>query len=263
MRLSPIRAQLSCLARREDGYTMIAVIGAVAMISLLLTAAVAATNQDQHMVLRDLDQKRAYAGGAGRHRRLHLPPQQRQRVLGPLHRRAGAQRGQPRGLHRKSPADAGRDGRLQVRDRADPGHRPDGLQHANPTGTMLESTGPNIGTFRIRSTGFSGSEKAVDRRAPTSRRRFLDYVYFTQYETSDPVTYGFANPSPELTAAYNQCTKFRRDGRHDAPGRTNPSGSATRSCSSPGITSTGPCTPTTTSASSAGHADVRAERRRT
>ena len=46
---------------------------------------------------------------------------------------------------------------------------------------------------------------------------FLDYVYFTQLETSDPVTYGFANPSAALTGAYSQCTKFRRDGRETSP----------------------------------------------
>jgi hypothetical protein len=36
---------------------------------------------------------------------------------------------------------------------------------------------------------------------------FLDYVYYTQRETLDPVTYGFPNPSPELEGANKQCTK--------------------------------------------------------
>ncbi len=92
---------------------------------------------------------------------------------------------------------------------------------SNPTGTMIESTGPNIGTFRIRSTGFSGDEK-TSIVATYKQATFLDYVYFTQLETSDPVTYGFSNPSSSLTAAYDQCTKFRRDGR-PRTGSTNPS----------------------------------------
>ena len=54
---------------------------------------------------------------------------------------------------------------------------------------MLESSGTLKGTFRIRSTGFAGDakESIVATFKPAS---FLDYVYFTQRETSDPVTYG-------------------------------------------------------------------------
>jgi hypothetical protein len=83
---------------------------------------------------------------------------------------------------------------------------------------MLESTGPNIGTFRIRATGYSGTPGAAGTEkqsivATYKQATFLDYVYFTQLETSDPVTYGFANPSAALDGAYSQCTKFRRDGR--------------------------------------------------
>jgi Tfp pilus assembly protein PilX len=212
MRLSSIRALLFRLGPGEDGYTMIAVIGAVAMISLLLTAAVAATNQDQHMVLRDLDQKRAYqaaqAGIADYTYHLNndngywarctsVPP--------------------PNGLN-LAPSTTNR--------RVVPGST-DGSKYAielipatgqaacsssNPTVTMLESSGPNIGTFRIRSTGYSGTAKSSI-VATYKQATFLDYVYFTQYETSDPVTYGFGATSPELAAAYAQCTKFRRDGR--------------------------------------------------
>ena len=77
---------------------------------------------------------------------------------------------------------------------------------------MLEANPPSTGTFRIRSTGWSGGAKASI-VATYKQATFLDYVYFTQLETSDPVTYGFPNPSAALTGAYSQCTKFRRDGR--------------------------------------------------
>ena len=46
--------------REEDGYTMVAVVAAIALITLLTAAAVAATNGDQRLIMRDLDQKRAY-----------------------------------------------------------------------------------------------------------------------------------------------------------------------------------------------------------
>jgi hypothetical protein len=83
---------------------------------------------------------------------------------------------------------------------------------ADPVGSMLETTGANIGTFRIRSTGYSGKTQASI-VATYKQASFLDYIYFTQLETSDPVSYGFPNPSAALTGAYDQCQKFRREGR--------------------------------------------------
>ncbi len=81
---------------------------------------------------------------------------------------------------------------------------------------MLETSGTNIGTFRIRSTGYSGNAKQSVVVA-YKQASFLDYVYFTQLETSDPVSYGFPNPSAALTGAYAQCELFRREGRMSQP----------------------------------------------
>ncbi len=78
---------------------------------------------------------------------------------------------------------------------------------------MLETSGPAAGSFRIRSTGFSGNAK-VSIVASFKRPSFLDYVYFTQLETLDPIAYGYANPSTALTGAYSQCrTTWNREGR--------------------------------------------------
>jgi type II secretory pathway pseudopilin PulG len=79
--------------------------------------------------------------------------------------------------------------------------------------SMLESLGSSRGTFRIRATGFYGdSESKV--MATFKPKSFLDYVYFTQLETSDPVTYG----NPELIAAANrQCSKTIYEGRYTTP----------------------------------------------
>ena len=74
---------------------------------------------------------------------------------------------------------------------------------------MLEQSGANTGSFRIRSTGYAGDAK-VSIVATYKRASLLDYIYFTQYETSDPVTYGNA---ALIAGAYEQCTKFRREGR--------------------------------------------------
>jgi type II secretory pathway pseudopilin PulG len=79
--------------------------------------------------------------------------------------------------------------------------------------SMLESLGTARGTFRIRATGFhGGSESKV--MATFKPKSFLDYVYFTQLETSDPVTYG----NTELIAAANrQCSKTIYEGRYTTP----------------------------------------------
>jgi hypothetical protein len=83
---------------------------------------------------------------------------------------------------------------------------------ANPTLSMLESKDPLKGTFRIRSTGFAGDTDAsiVATFKPAS---FLDYVYFTQRETSDPVTYG---TEALINGAYIQCSKTIEDDRYEA-----------------------------------------------
>ncbi len=84
---------------------------------------------------------------------------------------------------------------------------------SNPVGTMIETTGDATGTFRIRATGYSGdSEQSIV--AQFKRASFLDYLYFTQLETSDPVTYGNA---ATIAGAYQQCTKTIQQGRWNAP----------------------------------------------
>jgi Tfp pilus assembly protein PilX len=87
---------------------------------------------------------------------------------------------------------------------------------ANPTPSMLESSGLLKGTFRIRSTGFSGSSK-VSIVATFKPATFLDYVWFTQRETSDPATYGFPNPSAALEGTNTQCSKTIQKGRYLEP----------------------------------------------
>ncbi len=214
------------IAREEQGYTMIAVIGAIALMTLLVSAALAATNADLGLVKRDLDDKRAYAtaqagiadynfhlnNDSGYWTRCNnVPAPHGVNLDGP---------GEP-AVVRDVPGstDGSKYGIELIQASTSPGNAP--CSQANPVGTMLESSGSNIGTFRIRSTGYTGKDANADGRgdmkqsivATFKQATFLDYVYFTQLETSDPVTYGFANPSAALTGAYSQCTKFRRDGR--------------------------------------------------
>ncbi len=81
---------------------------------------------------------------------------------------------------------------------------------------MIEQTGLNAGSFRIRSTGFSNKIK-VSVVATFKPPSFLDYMYFTQLETSDPVTYGYANPSAAWDGVNSQCSLTWQAGRNDNP----------------------------------------------
>jgi hypothetical protein len=79
------------------------------------------------------------------------------------------------------------------------------------TASMIETKGSARGTFRIRSNGYYG-ESEVKVMATFKPKSFLEYVYFTQLETSDPVTYQY----PELIAAANrQCSKTIYEGRYN------------------------------------------------
>jgi hypothetical protein len=73
---------------------------------------------------------------------------------------------------------------------------------ANVQTTMLDGSS---GTFRIRATGRSGD---VTRSIVTTlrRRSFLDFIYFTDYETRDPAQY--PDPDDAAWAALN-CAKPR------------------------------------------------------
>lgn len=84
---------------------------------------------------------------------------------------------------------------------------------ANPVTSMIEQTGQSIGTFRIRASGYAGDSKQRI-VAQFKRASFLDYVYFTQLETSDPETYGDPNT---VAGAYQQCTKTVEQGRYSDP----------------------------------------------
>jgi Flp pilus assembly pilin Flp len=87
---------------------------------------------------------------------------------------------------------------------------PPTCETADPTGSMIESSGDGLGTFRIRSTGYAGEvERAIV--ATLKRASFLDYIYFTQFETSDPVTFA---DEDWLEAANIQCGRTIRDGRY-------------------------------------------------
>jgi hypothetical protein len=192
----------------ESGFTMIATVTGLALIATLTLGVVAAVNGDIGMTRGNLDRRQAYeaakAGVSEYAFHLHddnsywmsctdVPEPHALNPLGKTDKR------------RPVPGQTGATYAVEL--------LPSETQttyaecsKANPELSMLESGGALRGTFRIRSTGFAGDSKVaivVTFRPVT----FLDYVYFTQRETSDPVSYGFGNPSPQLTGANSQCGK--------------------------------------------------------
>jgi hypothetical protein len=74
---------------------------------------------------------------------------------------------------------------------SDPESSPQKCNIANPVQSNIEAKFP-AGTFRIQSTGYAtGEGKTVARTivATYAHTSFLNFVYYTKYETSDPATY--------------------------------------------------------------------------
>ena len=223
--------RLSRLARGEQGFTMIAVVGAMAVVSILGAAALAATNSDLNLTQHDLEQKRAYqaAQAAIADYTAHLNQdisywQKCTSVPG------------PHALNQRRPSSGTNPGWNPANWRSVPGssnsqYAIELLPSSSPTSSSCNPSSPPFYgilegpsssqpfTFRIRATGYAGgsspstAESRVSIVATIKRASFLDYVYFTQYETSDPVTY----PTSWIPGATTQCSKFRRDGRQSTP----------------------------------------------
>ncbi|HZO58592.1 MAG TPA: pilus assembly PilX N-terminal domain-containing protein [Solirubrobacterales bacterium] len=78
----------------------------------------------------------------------------------------------------------------------------------NDESSMLD---PSNGTFKIRATGRAGGTKRSI-VATYKRKGFLDYLYFTDYETLDPYAYHSASDQANAAA---ECIVYHYQGRDD------------------------------------------------
>jgi type II secretory pathway pseudopilin PulG len=205
-------------ARQEGGFTMIAAILGTSLIAMLALVAVAAVNGDVHLTQNDLARKKAFdAAKAGiDDYAFHLNADNTYWTHCTEVPKPNAVNQQGSTTNRRSvPGNTGAEYAIELIPAT-------GQASCNPassttaTTSMLESSGALAGSFRIRSNGYSEKSK-VSIVATFKRASFLDYVYFTQLETSDPVTYGYANPSEALTGAYSQCELTYEQGRYEDP----------------------------------------------
>jgi type II secretory pathway pseudopilin PulG len=197
---------------REDGFTMIPTVIGISLMAALTLVAVTAVSGDTHLTVRDAQQKQAYeaakAGIDDYAYRLHANT-----AYWTLCSGVTGDAVNPKGSTTK---------KLKVPGSTDAEYAIELLPSTsqttysqcsttNPTMSMLQSTDPLKGTFRIRSRGYAGSSEAkiVATFKPAS---FLDYVYFTQRETSDPHTYG---STTLIEAAEKQCSKTIVEKRYE------------------------------------------------
>jgi hypothetical protein len=155
---------------------MIVAIGVLFVTSLLLVGAFAVAKDDIHLSARDTKQKQAYyaalAGVQQYEYKLQSNPDYWQTCQGPT-----------------STVPSESEERYEVVPLT--AHSSKGATEcstSNPFTTMIESEGPLANTFRVESKGFSGSS---ERRlvATFKVEGFLDFIYFTNYETEDPGLY--------------------------------------------------------------------------
>lgn len=208
----------------ESGFAMGIVVMGVGVATILAVAAVAATNGDVQLTQRSLDEKRSYeaaqAGIADYSFHLNNDNGYWARCTDVPSPNAVNQQGSTTRT-RFVPGDSGAFYAIELI----PATGKPSCNPNDPVGSMIEGSGTATGTFRIRATGYSGpgctpavrnGTRCVRRSIVASYKRasFLDYVYFTQLETSDPQTYGSA---AAITGAYQQCSKTLQQGRYDAP----------------------------------------------
>jgi Tfp pilus assembly protein PilX len=217
--LSRIRRRLA----DESGMTMAVVMGVLLVATLFSVAAIASADRDISQSRSDIDRKAAYsAAEAGLNdymARLNqdsnywtncdqvpAPAPVNQRFV-----RTSPTQADPR-KWRMVPGSTEADYTIELI----PANGATACDPNNPAGTMIDSS---TGTFTIRSTGRSraaGTGTPVYRSivAKFRRRGFLDFLYFTDLETTDPE---FFRGTSTYQQALTTCIKYKRNGRTSPP----------------------------------------------
>jgi Tfp pilus assembly protein PilX len=196
----------------QEGFTMIMTMIGLSLIAMLVLVAVTAVGGETHFSAYDLNQKRAYeaakAGVDDYAYHLHTDNGYWSKCTGVPQPHAVNQKGST-GKRRPVPGGTGAEYAIELIPATTGPGTCDPTSIVTATASMLESLGEMKGTFRVRSTGFAGKAQASI-TATFKPASFLDYVYFTQLETSDPVTYG---SETAIKGAYEQCSKTIQAGR--------------------------------------------------
>lgn len=205
-------------AKDESGFTMIMTVIGISLVALLAAVAVTAVNGSAQLTGRDIARKQAYeAALAGINEyayHLHADSAYWTKCTQAAASGETSALNQAGSTTNRRPVPGGSGATYALELLPATGHSScDPASIETATASMLEGLEPMKGTFRVRATGFSGKTQ-VSVTATFKPASFLDYVYFTQLETSDPVTYRNAEL---INAAQRQCTLTIKEGRYSIP----------------------------------------------
>jgi len=214
MRLTTVLTRVRTRLGAEEGFTLIAVMGALVVGTLFTIATLAVANNDQPVSRRDQDTKQAYsaaeAGIADYLAHLNRDNAYWAKCTGvpapnAVNQAWNGTGGDPRTWRNL------RNSASQYTIELLPANGATQCLSASAESTMINAA---EGTFRIRSTGRAAAGKRKRSVVATFRRRgFLDYLYFTNYETTDPAWYGLTQNDADVTWASTACPRYYRDGR--------------------------------------------------
>lgn len=196
----PLIQRLIHRLRAEDGFTLVTVMGVIGIVMILSAAAFAATNGDQRPGLTDRDRKEAYSAAEAAvndylaqltanpdyWRKCTAEEDRAKTNRPPLNQvNPGAAR-----EWKTVPGTAAEYSIELLPANAGTADNPSGTCNADdPVATFIDK---DSGTFRIRATGRARAGDGQVHRsliATFRRRGFLDYIYFTEYETGDPAMF--------------------------------------------------------------------------
>jgi Tfp pilus assembly protein PilX len=185
----------------ESGFTLIVVLGVMVVASLLMAGAFVAANGDIHLTQTDTNGKKAYyAAQAGISQYVfHLNEDVNYWTYCTEGNAAlnHALNQYPSTEHKLPVPGASEEEYAITLLPATTNHEAEPkCNKTKPVESMIENGSATSGTFRIASTGYSGNQKRTI-VATFGHEGFLDFIYYTQYETLDPVTYNPVEPKCE------------------------------------------------------------------
>ncbi len=216
-KLAPRSLYRAVTIGRQEGFTLIVVLGVMFVTSLLMVAAFTAANGEIHLTNTDRAQKKAYyAAQAGiEDYEYHLTqdgnylsyctsPPSENKALNQVDENPLKKVEVPKASSTSPPTNE--EYAIQLlpaeSDKLVADHKCDPLHLVE---TMVEEEGSATGTFRIESTGYSeGEERTIV--ATFRNANFVSYVWYTKYETGDPVIYG--EPPTGKPNYFTECGNF-------------------------------------------------------
>ena len=187
--------------RAESGFTMIIAIAVMFVTGLLLVAAFTVANGDAHNSERDVHTKQAYysavAGLQQYEYELQAEPNYWQKCTTLSSKSSSEEK------EGETKAEKEAEGKEHVKYVVTPlpANEQSACSTTSPFATMIESKGRYANTFRVSSTGY-GPEESNKATRPSRTligtfgvNGFLDYLWYTNYETEDPGLYENSNPT--------------------------------------------------------------------